>query len=402
LRQEEQAGGEPRFGMLETIRDYGLEQLDASEEAEDVHRRHADFCRAIVEAAGGIHGTDQVMKVHRLEREHDNLRSALAWACAHGERETCLRLAGGLWEFWYFRGYITEGHRWLERAVRTNAGRPDAPTALVLQGAGALAFAQGDYAAAAPLLEQSLSIFEHLDDVWRTAQSLYLLGYVAQHQGDHQMAMQRMEQALALGRERGHQQAVAYTLGHLGGLAASVGEFARATTLLNEALILSREHGLVVVVARSLANLGNIARAQGQYERAAEQLEESAALFRTLGERGGVAWALEGLGHVAQARGSYGRAVACFAESLVLYRDLGYKRAVAERLENLAAVAEAQGQSLRAARLMGAAAGLRQPPGRAPSPGPGGPDGATVAAAWAAGQAMSLDQAVAYALESTA
>jgi tetratricopeptide (TPR) repeat protein len=156
----------------------------------------------------------------------------------------------------------------------------------------------------------------------------------------------------------------------------------------------------VVVVARSLANLGNIARAQGQYERAAEQLEESAALFRTLGERGGVAWALEGLGHVAQARGSYGRAAACFAESLVLYRDLGYKRAVAERLEDLAAVAEAQGQSLRAARLMGAAAGLRQTPGVAPDRG--GPDAEAQAAVWAAGRTMSLDQAVAYALEPTA
>jgi predicted ATPase len=402
LRSEEQAGGEPRVGMLGTIRDYALEQLEASEEAEALHRRHAAFFRAMVEAAARrIHGLEQVMTMNRLEREHDNLRAALEWAWGHDEPETYRRLAGGLWEFWYLRGHITEGRRWLERAARTSSGQRDATAALVLQGAGALAFLQGDHAAATSPLEQSLSIFAQLDDVWRTAESLYLLGYVAERQGDHQRAVHRMEQALRLGRERGHHQAVAYALQHLGGLVATPGEFARATALSTEALALSREHGFEVVVARALATLGNIARAQGQYERAAAQLEESAALFRALGERGGVAWAVEGLGHVAQARGSYARAVACFGESLVLYRDLGYMRAVAERLENLADVAAAQGQPLRAARLRGAAAGLR-PAGSAPHADPGGPHADAGAAAWAAGQAMSLDQAVAYALESTA
>jgi predicted ATPase/class 3 adenylate cyclase len=402
LRPEEQPTGEPRFGMLETIRAYGLEELDASEEAEAVRRRHAEFFRAMVEgAAGRIHGPEQVLTMDRLERDHDNLRAALEWAGAHGERETHLRLAGGLWEFWYLRGHITEGRRWLERAARASTGRRDAPAALVFQGAGAFAFLQGDLAEAGSLVELSLSIFEHLDEVWRTAQSLYLLGYVAQGQGDHRRAMQRFERALSLGRARGHQQAVAYALQHLGGLAVTMGDFARATGLLSEALAVSRALGFAVVVARSLASLGNIARVQGRYEQAAGQLAESVALFRALGERGGVAWALEGLGHVAQARGSSEQAAGYFAESLVLYRDLGYLHAVAERLEDLADVANAQGQSLRAARLLGAAAGLRQALGVTPGAARGRLDAEGLAAAWAVGQAMSLEQAVAYALEST-
>jgi predicted ATPase/class 3 adenylate cyclase/predicted negative regulator of RcsB-dependent stress response len=403
LRQEEQAGGEPRFVMLETIREFGLEQLESSDEAGDVRRGHADYFRAMAEeAAEKLYGHHQAAWLDRLEVELDNLRAALTWSFESSDPQAGARMAAGIWQFWYYRGFLTEGCRWMDRALATSGAGPDDTRALAQLGGATLAYAQGDYERSKSLVEQCLPAFQRLGDVWRTSQSMDLRGFIAQALGDRKGAIAYLAQAVALGRESGHKQAVAYSLGHLGGLIVADGDFQRAEAILDEALALSREMGITLVMARSLTNLGNIARAQGQYERAAAQLEESAALFRGLGERGGVAWALESLGHIALAQGDYGRATACFAESLVLYRDLGYRNAVAERLENLAEVAEAQGRSLRVARLKGAATALQHTSGAAPDAAQGGPDVQALAAAWAAGRAMSLDQAVAYALDATA
>jgi tetratricopeptide (TPR) repeat protein len=403
LRQEEQADGEPRVVMLETIREYGLEQLEASGEAADVRRWHVEFLMATAEeAAERLWGREQVAWLDRLETEHDNLRAALAWSFEHGSPLVGARIAAGISQFWYLRGHFTESRRWMEEALRASVGEPDATRAAVLQGAGILAYAQGDYTLARQHMEQCLPIFQNLDSVWRTAQSLFALGHIVQYQGDQRLAKALIDQALKLGRERNHTQTITYALGHLGGLAVAAGAYEQAVPLLEEALALSRTLGISVVIARSLANLGNIAREQGQYERAAAHLEESVARFRELGERGGVAWALESLGHIALAQRAYERAAACFAESLVLYRDLGYKQAVAERLDDLAAVAEAQGQTARAARLAGAATALRQTLGGAENAARPEPDDQALVSAWAAGLAMSLEQAVAYALETTA
>jgi predicted ATPase/class 3 adenylate cyclase len=398
LREEEQLDGEPRYLMLETVREYALERLEECGEAEDLRRRHAEFFQTLAEEESDkIYGPEQVVWLDRLEREHDNLRAALAWSFEHDAAEVGARLVGGVWLFWYFRGHISEGRRWTEQAVAVTAGRSDVTRARVVLGAGCMAYVQGDYARATALMTECLAYFRVSEDTWRAAQTLYILGWVAHYQGDHRQAVALVEEALELSRSRGHRQVVAYSLGHLAGMLQSYGEHERATALLEEALALSRELGITMVVARSLANLAEIAHAEGQHARAAPLLEESATLFRELGDTGGIGWALFILGQVALAQGDPERAAAHLLESLALRRELGYRGAIAECLERLADVAAARGHPERAARLLGAVAAARGAPSAAPDPF-GGMDREAFVAAWAAGRAMSLDQAAAHAL----
>ncbi|CAA9576383.1 MAG: Transcriptional regulator, AfsR family, partial [uncultured Thermomicrobiales bacterium] len=144
LRPAEGPGGEPRFTMLATVREFAREQLEASGEAAVAHGRHAAFFTVLAEsAAPELTGPDQGAWLARLEAEHDNLRAALVWAEGH-EPESCLRLAGALWRFWYARGHLAEGLRRLEAAVARADGRPADACARALLGAGVLADLQGD------------------------------------------------------------------------------------------------------------------------------------------------------------------------------------------------------------------------------------------------------------------
>ncbi|MFQ5794790.1 MAG: BTAD domain-containing putative transcriptional regulator [Candidatus Bipolaricaulia bacterium] len=167
LRRKEQADGEPRFLILETIREYGLERLEASGESEAIRRTHADYYLALAEQAEPkLEGPDQRMWLDRLEVEHDNLRAALVWFEQNGEAEAELRLGGALWGFWHMRGYLSEGRRWLEGALAKGEDRDVSASvrAKALHGAGVLTHEQGDYERATVLYEESLDLRRELGD----------------------------------------------------------------------------------------------------------------------------------------------------------------------------------------------------------------------------------------------
>jgi len=333
LRMDVAGHGEPRFGMLETIREYALERLAESGDEEESRRRHAGYYLALAEAAEPeLTGPAQGMWLERLEDEGDNLRSALRWARESGEIDTGLRLAGALWRFWYMRGYQREGRGWLEDLLALTAKGPGGPA----RAARAKAFNAA--------------------------------GVLAYYQGDCVRAIALHEESLALRRELADKQAIASSLHNLASNVALCGDHERAVELYEESLALSRDLGAKLAIAATLSNLGDIAREQGAYGRATALSEESLALMRELGDTWGIALLLTNLGRLAREQRDYGRAAVLYAESLALYRRLGDKSEVIACLQDVAALIYRQGQAEQAARLYGAVAAGRDANGHALSP----------------------------------
>ncbi len=319
---------DPRFGMLETIREYGLERLAESGEIGVVRRQHALYYTALAEgAAQALTGAEQGARLEQLDREHDNLRAALAWAADHAEGEIGLRLAGALWLFWYMRSYPREGLHWLLRLLELPEGDAmgDAVTestrAKALGGAGALAWESGDYDRARTLCAAALALYERLGDAFGPAKalSLTILGNVALGRGDVDEAELLYERSLS--------------------------SFDAAGDTWGRAL--------------ALVNLGTTARYKGAYERAAHLCAGSLTLFRALDHAQGIARALVVLAAVACERGDLGQARAFYAESLTRHGQVRDRAGVALCVEGLARAAGLRGCCADAALLFGAADTLR-------------------------------------------
>jgi predicted ATPase/class 3 adenylate cyclase/Tfp pilus assembly protein PilF len=387
LVQQREENGEARFGMLHVIREYALERLASSGEAAALRRAHAAYFLARAERAEPeLTGPKQGAWLERLEREHDNLRAALGGARERGEVETALRLVAALWWFWWVRGHLREGRAWVEGLLALEArmaaasGTADAGTvdgeavrARALLGGGSLALWQGDDPAAMAWLEQATALARAVGDRRTEARALNSLGVLANQQGDLERAGARYAESLALMRKAGDRRGIAV----------------------------------------ALSGLGNIAFSQGDLEQAAAAFAEALALFRQGGDRAHIAVGLVNLGWVARRRGAVAEAEALGREALALDRKLGDLRRCAEDLEHLASTAAVAGQGARTARLLGAAAAVRETLG-APQPPDERADIEQAvaaaraalgedawAAAYAAGQALTLEEAIAEELEET-
>ncbi|MGI8688318.1 MAG: ATP-binding protein [Thermomicrobiales bacterium] len=361
VRSEPQGGGEAtRFTMLETIREFGQEVLAAHGETEDVQARHAAYFLALAETAEGeLRGEAQRATLERLEWEHDNLRAALGWIAARGAAETGLQLCLALLRFWEIRGRFREGRAWLEQFLPPTNDADTSVSALTraraLNGAGALAYRQGDYARGAAFLEESIALFRALGDQRRTATALNNLAMIAKEQGDYTRATALYEESLALKRELGDGQSIAASLNNLGLVAMARADYARAATLYEEALALQQEQGDPWLAAIMVNNLGEATEARGDAARAMACYEESLTLKRALGDTWGVALTLNNLARVALEQGDVARAAEWYRESLDLCQAADYAPGIPECLEGFARVAFARGQWERAARLFGAA-----------------------------------------------
>lgn len=361
LWQEVRPDGEPRFVMLETIREYAQERLAASGESDVVQRRHAAYFRALAERAEPeFQGPDQSTWLARLEADHDNSRAALNWCLGEdGEREIGLRLAASLVPFWEIRGYWNEARRWLEAVLRDTSGASPATKVKALNGAGMLAFQQGDFPRAAALAEESLSLGRALGDKLGTVGALNILGFYACATGDYSRATALGSESLTICQELADPLGIADALHILGLVARDRGDHVQAAALLEESLRLCRALNARWRVAINLTDLGLVLRERGQLARAAALIEEGLQHFRALGHRHGTATAQSHLATVAWHRRQYDRAAALFSDSLILRRGLGEVRGIAVCLVGLAAVACATRQHEKAARLFGAAEGLR-------------------------------------------
>jgi predicted ATPase/DNA-binding SARP family transcriptional activator/DNA-binding CsgD family transcriptional regulator len=349
-----------RYGMLEPVRQYARERLEASGKAEEVRCQHASFYLELAkEAEPKLIGPQQRLWLDRLEREHDNLRAVLSWSLECGD-DLGLRMAGALWRFWYARGYLSEGQRWLEEVLARSGSAPALVQAKAFRGLGWLAEAQGDHERASAAYEKSLRIYRSAADEAGVAASLGGLGSVALSQGDHERATALLEESVTLLWKSRKERDVASVLNTLGALASYKGDQARAMSFFEEALKLSRKAGDVQAIAVSLSNLGLTKLLHDDPERSTALLEESLALFREVGDDLDIAICLTNLALAALLEGDHERVTGLVVEGLGLIQKAGDKQRVADCLERMAGVAGARGQAPRAARLWGAAQALRE------------------------------------------
>jgi tetratricopeptide (TPR) repeat protein len=308
-----------------------------------------------------LQGAQQAVWFDRLEVEHDNMRAALEW-CRRETEDPDLgrRLSGALWRFWRVRGYWTEGRGWLEAAIARGGDVHTEARAKALIGAAYLTFFQGDFERAAALAAESLGLSRELGDKRGTASCLNILGIDACRLERFDRAAALSEESLALSRETGDQFGVLDARAVQSFVARAQGDAARAAELLEEIVVQARTLGDRWVLVEALNNLGLIRREQGDYARATALLEETLVLAQELKDKAGTAFAQSNLGIVAWYQGDLARADELFTQSLVLRTELGDKRGMATSLLGLAAVAAHRGDFERAAYLFAVADALRQ------------------------------------------
>jgi predicted ATPase len=361
-QQVEQAKGESRFVMLETIREYALEKLKASGEEPLTKRAHAAYCLILAEEEAsepsGAQGTEWI---GRFALEHDNFRAGLEWLTENGDAEWGLRLGTALFRFWEIREYLAEGRDRLGRLLKlAGAAAPTKARTRALFAAGVLAGEQGDYASAETLISESQNIARQLGDNTGVAVSLNALAVFARDRGSIAKARALFEETLALWRELGDLKAVARALSNLANVVKLQGDYDRARALYAECLSIFRGLGDRTGTAWSLNYQGDVARDQGDSAAARALYEQGLAIFRELGDRWGIAGTLADLGSLAREQGNYPSAHSLYRESIKLFQELEHKRGIARLLECFACSAAAQVHAERSLRLAGAAAALRQ------------------------------------------
>jgi predicted ATPase/class 3 adenylate cyclase len=379
LRQEE-VHGQPRFTMLETIREFARERLDESGELGEICRRHAVVYLALVEQAEPeLTGPDQRDWLDRIEHEHDNLRAAIDWTVDAAEPETALRLVAATWRFWQMRGHLREARERIAKVLGLPvASHHQQVRARALEAAGGVAYWLGDRAAHG-FYEEALTLARQLGDRAAIANAAYNRAFVAEPEVTPVVA-----------------------------LATPLGQ-----ALLEESLALHRALGDRRGVAKVLWALGAASSAAGDLNAAEERYRESLAVFRDLDDRFMTGWALFELGALASKKVELASAYSLTTEALTIFDAVHDVTGIVLCLDGLAAIAEAEGNLERGMRLAGAAAALqasggvelvavgRRMMGREDlaARAEGDPQ---LAAAWAEGQAMTTEQAVAYALERSA
>lgn len=391
IRQAEDETGELRFMMLVTIREFALERLSETDGGA-THARHLAWCLDLmVQAEPALRGREQQTVLEQLEREHDNFRSALAWAESTGRGIDCLRLAGAMYPFWEIRGYLSEGRRWLEAALALAVDAPAGLRAKGLYGLARLMVDQGDFNQAAEahaealslrreladgrgiaeslaglasarsrqgdqdearvLFDDSLDRFREIGDLWGTAEAKNGLATVAHEKWEYEKAQRLYEESLALFTKLGNRRKMAISLNNLAIIAHDRKDYDRATELYEQSLALTRALDDKRTSAMALNNQGNVAYEQRDFLRATMLYEESLALFRTLGDRRGIAYLLLGLGIIADDQGEYAHAVRFHEESLALFEAMGDRRGIANVLTGMATAILHLGETDRAAEL---------------------------------------------------
>jgi non-specific serine/threonine protein kinase len=401
---------EPRFAMLETIREFGRERLVEAGELDAALGRHAAYYLAVAERLSlALTGPDQPAALQRLDREHANLQAALSWLLDRSD-PAAFRLTAALWRFWNIRGHLTEGAAFLERVLALPG--PDDPTrrAVALWQFADFAAERGDYAVAKLHLTESTALARRGGDQAALAAALSSLGRIADDEGDLPAARAYHEEALALRRKLADRAGIALSLSNLGNVAHAQGHLALSRTLHDEALALRRDLGQPLAVAYSLLNLGDLARTERRLDDALALLSDCRAMFDRLGDPIGMAFADHLLGRTVAARGDRLLALTHLLAALALRRRVEDRRGTIESIEGIAFVA-AHHDPTGSARLLGAAAALRTVIGaaRTPPEAPSwdeavaavatalGPDG--FSPAWDAGQALTLAAAVTAAVE---
>jgi predicted ATPase/DNA-binding SARP family transcriptional activator len=369
VQQAEGVDGELRLEMLETIREFGQEQLALSGERAALRRRHAEYFAAFLEEADPhLRGPQTVPLLDRLEAEHDNLRAALAFCLETGDPALGLRFVAIVVWFWWLRGHLREGRRWVEAVLAVSRDVKTRPRVRALNGLGLLMYWLGDVET--PVLEENLTLARELGDQSGIAWALYSMGRAASVLGDDERAGALMAECLTLFQALDEAEGCAYAGWHLGHLAAARGEHAEAAARYAESLAIARRAENAWVMASALLSAADVARTRGEYERAIAMLKESLEHYRAFRAPCGICMVFSTMAAVLVERGQSERAARLFGAEHALRNTIGY--VVGDRW-----------RPRHERNLVSARAALGDE---------------AFAAAWARGQAMTREQAVAYAL----
>jgi predicted ATPase len=413
VQTQQGTGGEPRFTLLETIREYATEQLAASGEEATMQERHAHyFLKLAEETEPHLSSPGWESWLERLSREDTNLSAALAWSKANQDAvEIGLRLAGALYFYWFLLGYFREGRTWLEGMLaRTGSSVRSAARGRALLGAGWLAWAEGDFEAVSPRAEEALSIVREAQDKRLIGRAEALLGFVPFSQGNSAAARPLFEESRILFRDLGDFWNEAFTLYHLGILAYRSGDPAAGRAHFEESGRLFQEQGDVLYAALVLSALEVMVSIQGDQQmgrslnQQLRQLVQQARDWEAFGLfliNFGDMW-LHRLGDEQQARVLYRESLSLWQDMQRVDQGIGIVKALA----GLAEGAAVQGQAERAGRLFGAAARLlpsnsvyREEVHRRIAAARAHLDAATFETGWAAGHVMTQEQAITNALQ---
>jgi predicted ATPase len=418
LRQEETANGEPRFGMLETIRSYALERLTDSGEMDALRAQHARYYGDIIINDVGFFGLYTANTLHWLnwiEREHDNIRATLTWNLATPEGVECgAQMVNVLFWFWYRRGYTIESAMWADRLLATPSMQAPSPfRVMALFASASSAMWQGEQDIALAKAQESLAIVQQIENKEFLAFMLMGNAVVLINMGRDSDAQPMLEQAQNLFKEQNIAPFHTVTLIHLGNAELGLGHIEQARAYHAEALVEARVINESWLISFALNNLGEVARTQGQFDLARKYYEECETLLRATGDRGDMARFVHSLGYIAQHEEELELAESQFRKSLSMFRRLGNRRGISECLAGLAGLKAQQGQTIWGATLLSAAESLLKASGGAWWPA----DRVEVernremlrsaltanefVKAQKIGEAMNIDQAIAFATNET-
>jgi predicted ATPase len=321
VRRTDAADGGARFLMLETIREFALEQLQSGPDLEPVVRRHAEhFLELAVEAEPHLEGEDQGVWLDRCDAEHANIRAALRWAVDRGQADPAQRAAGALWRFWQQRGHLAEGRRWLEEVLAMPSGQaPTAARAKALTGGGGIAW-WTDQEAARALYEEALAIERRLGDPARLAEALYNQAFVVAADDDLQGAARLLDESLELFRQVGDERGVAKVMVTLVVQDAAAGAWDRVVARIEEVIAIWRRLGDRLILAYTLVWLAFAYGRAGRRDDARPAALEALDLFHRAGDATGVALALLDLAFLLTWEGRHRDAIRMAAASQS-YRD---------------------------------------------------------------------------------
>jgi predicted ATPase/transcriptional regulator with XRE-family HTH domain len=365
------ADGSVRYKMLEPVRQYAQEKSEQSGEREQVRHLHAAFYLALAEEAEKeLAGPYQGEWFDKLEAEHDNLRAALRWSLEGGEPDVGLRLAAALWRMWNARGYMQEGRGWLEKALSSTEDRPSPARAKALNGAGALAYQQGDMNSARGLFEKSIEMGRDLGDTVIVSKATCNLAVFMLGVNEFTQAKGLFEQCLVMDRESGDKSRIAYSLGGLADVYYCLGDLDKGIEYYEQSLTLHRELDDRRSISITLNNLGELTQLQGDLEKAEYLYQQSMAMVREIGDKWLTVHVLLAMGTLFTVQGRQERAVRILAAVDALRRELGFDFQAHTLADYERAVERARGV-LTAERFQ---------------------------AAWHSGSAMSFEEAARYAM----
>ena len=372
--EPDEADDGTRYRMLEPVRQYALERLEQSGKAEEARRQHARYyLLALAERAGpGLKGPGQRAWLKRLETELDNLRAAIGWSIDHGEVEAVAKMASATTVFWWLRGHLDEGRRWMEKALAREPDMPESARAKLLLVAGTLAQGRSDWEPARVFLEESLALFRQLGDEEGAAYALANMGLVDLGQKRYEQGLTLIEESVDSFLEIGGKWPASPILGFAAAASLSQNDISRARQLAEKGLSLAREVGARDAIYLTLHALATVARAEGDQERAARLFGEGLTLSAETEDHSSIAYFLQGLATIAASADRLARAA----------RLWGAAEALLERTEIV--YAHAPDPSLYHRQVSAARSHL---------------DDTAWTAAWIEGRAMTAEQALAYALE---